>query len=680
MKKSVTLIAGSEETRKTLEKEIIDIIKDININSFSIDEHEFFYIDDNIVILSSEEIKENLKNKGICIKDENIIVAKRTISYDYIDEVVAIPDNTKVLLVNDSKKSSIDCIKNMKDLGINHLDIYPYYPEIEKEYKDISIAITPGELDKIPEYVNTVYNITPRVFDLSTLITIMYKLELLQEFNKDVSYRYLLKIVNMAKRISNSNNHLRNINLHLNTVISGLNKGYLLYDNSGEIKVVNEKLKSIFDIKQKFIIGNKIEHIIKSKKVLNFLYNKGKNRLDSLEYFTKIINIEKVELDNKGLQMAIFECIYEKKNVNKDFLNKGFIAKYNFNDIIGQSRCIKKAKDISKKLASSDLTILIEGESGTGKELFASSIHNSSKRNGGPFLAVNFSALPEDLLESHLFGYEDGAFTGAKKGGKKGLFEEADGGTIFLDEIGDISKKLQTRLLRVLQEKEIMRVGGSKIINIDVRVIAATNKNLEKMVRDNEFREDLYYRLKMGYINIPPLRDRKEDIKYLIKHFIDCEANDNIKIDEDVFNILDKYEWFGNVRELKNMVSYIIAIRESNYININDLPEYILKKYKLNNKINNINKEIDTKNDYFKNSEIKFILNEIYISNEIGEIIGRNKISERSKEIGIDMTISQVRTKLNKLESLGYIVKNKGKFGTKITEKGKLFLNGYFNG
>ena len=232
--------------------------------------------------------------------------------------------------------------------------------------------------------------------------------------------------------------------------------------------------------------------------------------------------------------------------------------KYKPEDIIGESSAIREVKKMIEKAAKVPATVLLKGESGTGKELFANSIHAQSKRAGNNFVRVNCAALSNSLLESELFGYEEGSFTGAIKGGKKGLFEEADKGTIFLDEISEVSMSTQAKLLRVLQEKEIMRVGSNHPLSIDVRVIAATNANLSKAIKEGRFREDLFYRLNILPIMIPPLRDRKEDIPLLVKNFIIKFNNEYgrhiLDISKDALNILLGYDWPGNVRELENIV------------------------------------------------------------------------------------------------------------------------------
>jgi PAS domain S-box-containing protein len=233
-------------------------------------------------------------------------------------------------------------------------------------------------------------------------------------------------------------------------------------------------------------------------------------------------------------------------------------ARYTWDDIVGTAAALSAAKQQAMRAAETPATVLLRGESGTGKELFAHAIHNASKRSRGQFVRVNCTALPEQLLESELFGHEEGAFTGTMKGGKRGLFEEADRGTLFLDEIGDITMAIQQKLLRVLQEKEIMRVGSTVPVPVDVRIIAATNANLEQKIKDQIFREDLYYRLNVLPIWIPPLRDIKEDLP-LLAHYIVTRLNLDYgrqveRIDDDAMEMLSEYHWPGNVRELQNVI------------------------------------------------------------------------------------------------------------------------------
>ena len=274
--------------------------------------------------------------------------------------------------------------------------------------------------------------------------------------------------------------------------------------------------------------------------------------------------------------------------------------------IIGNSPVLEHAIDIARQVSPTDLSVLVTGESGTGKEVFARAIHQSSGREGA-FVAINCSAIPESLFESEMFGYESGAFTGALSKGKIGKIEIANGGTLFLDEIGDMPLHMQAKLLRVLQERQLMRVGGDKSISLDVRVISATHRNLEDMVKAGTFREDLYYRLNVVNIKLPSLSDRIEDVPLFVKLFIEefCREN-HMKvpnISPEILNMLMNYSWPGNIRELKNMVEHLVVFSKNNEIQIDTLPEYI------NNKED---KTISIKNeksltDHIRKTEIKAI-------------------------------------------------------------------------
>jgi DNA-binding NtrC family response regulator len=253
--------------------------------------------------------------------------------------------------------------------------------------------------------------------------------------------------------------------------------------------------------------------------------------------------------------------------------------KFSFGAIIGRSRVMEKVFDLIKAAAPTRSTILIEGESGTGKELVARAIHQNSNRASFPFIVVNSGSLPPDLLESHLFGHVKGAFTGAVAE-KQGLFEAADKGTIFFDEISSLNLETQAKLLRVMQDREFMHLGGTKTIKVDVRIIAATNTDLEELIRRKAFRLDLYYRLNVIKIALPPLRDRREDIPILVKHFLDLYANENGKaiegVTEDVLEIFESNPWPGNVRELENMIERAVVFAKARIITRENLPETLL--------------------------------------------------------------------------------------------------------
>ena len=372
----------------------------------------------------------------------------------------------------------------------------------------------------------------------------------------------------------------------LETLLNSMDKAIVSIDIEGNIDRYNSKFEKIF----------KLKHTVYNKNIfdiLDFMKNTSISKFEKEKsnsfYYKKdnyilrgVYNVSTITLNNE-LKGYVIDFIDKKdaiKNYNK--INKEY--KIMLDSIIGESDIIKSTKNEALIASKSTSTVLIIGESGTGKELFARAIHNHSKRSENPFIAVNCAAIPDNLLESELFGYEEGAFTGAKKGGNLGKFELAHKGTIFLDEIGDMSLHLQAKLLRVLQEKELNKIGSNYNKTIDVRVIAATNKNLEEMVSSGLFREDLYYRLNVIPISLPSLRERKEDIPllidFMVKEYSKKLDKDVDDVEKDVLEALLKYKWPGNIRELQNIIEYTVNMSLSNTITIDLLPNKIKQKEK----------------------------------------------------------------------------------------------------
>lgn len=303
---------------------------------------------------------------------------------------------------------------------------------------------------------------------------------------------------------------------------------------------------------------------------------KRKDSVQNIQNLMVIVSLKPIEIDEKERMYVVsFEDAETIRSAEGKIRNKlrenGLIARYRFENILGHSPSMLDVIHNAYKYSQYDSNILILGESGTGKELFAQSIHNASQRSNKPFVAINCAAMPEQLLESEFFGYVEGSFTGSAKGGKAGLFEQAHKGTIFLDEIGELPVTLQAKLLRVLQEKEIRRIGDSKVIPIDVRVICATNINIEKMINENKFRLDLYYRINVFQIKIPALRERIDDIPELYDAFIRKKArylgmHDIPETTEAALTLLKQYNWPGNIRELQNVCERLLAVCEGKTI------------------------------------------------------------------------------------------------------------------
>ncbi len=580
-KKNITIVAGSMNTAKALRDQLSEYLTDQVVHLCAIEDGVTHPIVNDVILFSSELTKEDLIAAQCFCSSCETIVAGRMVNYDFIDQIVDIPTGTSVLLVNDLIETSRALIDNLEAIGIDHLRYTPYCPGMPQPSTDIKIAITPGESDKVPSTIEMIYDIGPRLLDFSTVTKVLISLGILGEQAELYSRAYLEKIIRIAKRLAATRLEVEGLNDQLHQVIDGLKEGLMVYRQDGIIQVMNDYACKLLGVRQQQVIGKGLKSVLHHKGLVQYLYGTADAGVKVLEIEGYMVSLIKMQSKNGDIVVSLKRpdlMQEENRAVQQELARKGFTAKYGFSDIIGDSEILVRAKVVCGKLAKSDLTILLHGESGTGKELFASAIHRASRRQMGPFLAINFSALPDELIESELFGYEEGAFTGAKKGGKSGLFEQADGGTLFLDEIGDISPKVQARLLRVLQEGEIMRIGAQEIKRVDVRVVAATNKDLSELVSAGSFREDLYYRLQMGYVYLPPLRKRFGDIEHLIPVLLRLESMTHMHVSKEVLFSLMGHTWPGNVRELKNCIRYMCAMADTEELTLIDLPEYLKDK------------------------------------------------------------------------------------------------------
>lgn len=378
---------------------------------------------------------------------------------------------------------------------------------------------------------------------------------------------------------------------YLEATINTLQEGVLIVTTDGTIIRTNDVLLNIFKIEEERVLNRQLNQVFDygslGKQPLNEteIVNKEMDLKvnDDLETRHVLLNVKPIRSIEREIMGSLIS-VKEIKNV-RQFINEltGSQAKFSFVDIVGNSPVMSVCKKEAKLAASSNVTVLLMGESGTGKDLFAQAIHNESSRIKKPFIAINCGATSRDLLGSELFGYVEGAFTGARKGGSAGKFEIADGGTLFLDEIGEMSLEMQVLLLRVLQEKEVVRIGGHKVISVDVRIVAATNKNLEEQVRKGAFREDLFYRLNVMPIKIPSLRKCKEDIEQLVISFtekLNARLQKRIKvISPSLIDILKEYDWPGNVRELQNVLERAIIYSSGDTLLPDFLPEELRSNF-----------------------------------------------------------------------------------------------------
>ena len=594
-----------------------------------------------------------------------------------IETLMKIPKGTCSYFVNISETMVRECIARLSQLGINHIDFIPYFPGANIT-KKCDYAITVGEIRYVPEYVKNIIDLGHRVPDSDTIVEVALRLKLEHLLEMENFKNYFNSLASSNYSFNQLFGRSLNMESHFEIIMEIIDSGIIGVDENNIVFTCNSKAEEITGIDKGQIIDIPAnlcfpfipfaECRLTRKKITNKL----------VKFNSIVINVTVNPVIRRNKYIGAFATIQKfteeetkQNNLRIQLLNKGHKAKYTFDDIIGESQAIGKACAIAKKMAKSNSVVLITGESGTGKELFAHAIHNESNRKNYPFIVINCAAMPDNLLESELFGYEEGAFTGAKKGGKLGLFEFAHKGSIFLDEVEAMSPALQVKLLRVIQEGEIMHVGGDRIINVDVRLIAASNRALEDLVANGNFRIDLYYRLNTLPVEIPPLRERKEDIMILFDS-IKNKLGSKFIISTQVKDAFMSHEWMGNVRELHNYVEYLSHLG-LDYIDVDNIPSSFHKRLS-EIKSEKAEKSLDVsllkKIAKNKLDDYLYVLEILYESYINKSNLGRLSIAEKAQSTGRYLTQQEVRSILYDLNNLGLIKISKGRGGSKINDRG----------
>lgn len=599
------------------------------------------------------------------------IIASRSVSYDTLNDIFRIPEGSTVYLLNDFYSSALETIAYLKELGITHIKYEPLHPGAKAD-PQIKTVVTVGEHDLMPPSAEEIIDIGIRTIGISTIVEILLRLDLPQETIERFSTRYIEDIVSLLGEVHQLNNRNGRTRNQLETIITNVDEAIISIDKDWYISVFNNAAEKIFGIKREQIVGKHVRQVLReeSEKFL-FLHADAGSKNEIFQFDDKKILVNVSALQEPG---GTFETLYVVKEITEiqeleqkirmKIAPKRYVAQYSLDDIVGVSEAINERKKMVRKISRFDSPAYIYGESGTGKELFAQAIHLCSARRNGPFVAVNFPAISESLLESELFGYAEGAFTGAKKGGKPGLFEQAHGGTLFLDEIGDSPLEFQIRLLRVLQEKQVRRLGDDKVIPVDVRIIVATNKDIRELVSEGKFREDLYYRIHVLPIDIPPLRERREDILPLAQRFwFDLAEDMGKKLDfdnfiNDVKLTLTSYDFPGNVRQLRNVIEYLICVTDGGTAQQKDLPPELRETHEQSDRTQKIDV---TSAQALK----KKCLQKILERSEAGLQSGRRTLS---KELMVSE--DKIKKTIKSLEEEGFVITLCGRKGIQITKKG----------
>lgn len=673
----IAVVAADERVGIGFKNQLESIFHDeMEIVVLSIEDEQENFLGFDLIMAASSAIYDEVKKKAPL--NAKIITVIRNINILELHKVLDIEAGAKALVVSNFFYAAKETVDLLKEIGLNHIKYIPYSPGTklrEEELESIDLAITAGAYDYVPKKITRIIDLGLKVIDISTIVEVILHLGLPLEKINLFSQRYMKEFISLNKKISD-------LKSTLIAVLNASTDGIMALDLNSNVIFKNNKIETYLGTDKKIREGDNIAEFIDNANILNFIKSYEDKGSDVFNINKRDVMINKSYLsDNKKVTGTVVSFNYvseiqnKEKEIRKKLVNKGNVAKYDFSDVIGCSKSIKSVTEMTRKVAKTDLSVLILGENGTGKELYAQAIHRNSSRRDGPFVAVNFAALPESLAESELFGYEEGAFTGAKKGGKRGLFELAHLGTIFLDEIGDASLSIQASLLRVIQEKEVLRIGGTSPVPVDVRIIAATNRNLKEMIKLNQFRQDLYYRLNTITIKVPPLRERKEDIKYIIDYYMK-NLKVGKKFTKEALDKLIEYDWPGNVRELENLIHYVAEIVDDDVIDVDDLPIDIAEGSNMieedDTSVVNIIKSLE---NICSLAIFKSVLEELEIADDSYIRASRAYLLDKLLSKGIKTTDSTLRKALKELDKWGFINVGSTRQGTRINQRGKTFLS-----
>lgn len=560
----------------------------VDVRGYIFEERSFIEYRPDLV-LSSGDYCDPLVREAF--PDIPMISATRVLTGNNLEQVLAIPPETRVLVISYPKGPVQESIDLLKQAGINHILYDCYERGMPVEPGQYEYAITANMAYVCPVPIKHVINLGQKALSVRSFM------EILEFFGLDMRYanvfenRYFRLHIETCRKVVSALGDSEHLRQTQSFTLDEMDEGIVSLDESGQLLFANQSAQRFFPSGGDILANPELQQAIAQldrERIAARPDTPGRvsrtaDIIISAQGGSMLCRKSIVDIDAGGQRQRLYtfrrtEQIQAlEQSVRRKLYNKGFSARYNFGDIWGDNPRSMRVRAKALAFAGTEQTVLIVGESGTGKEMLAQAIHNSSSRAGKPFVGVNLTSMSQSLIESELFGYQEGAFTGARRGGKPGLFEIANEGTLFLDEIGDAPLGVQILLLRVLEERVITRVGGLHPIPINVRIIAATNQPLHDMIKTGAFRSDLYYRLNVLSIRTAPLRTMRDEVAGFLSHYCHQLFGYPVTFSGEAVRILTDYNWPGNFRELKNVAEYLHCICGGQaYLTVDDLPEYLL--------------------------------------------------------------------------------------------------------
>lgn len=560
----------------------------VDIRGYSKDECCFFDREPALVVTSGPYAAELAQS---AFPGAPLVAATRVLTGINIEQVLAIPHGTRVLVVSNPEGPVLETIDLLMQAGIDHISYEGYWPGKDIDLDQFDYAITPNMLYVCPHAFKHVINLQQKALSVRTFMEILTILGIDLHYADIFENRYFRIHIDTCRKVVQALGRSEQLGRTQSLILDQMEEALISTTAKGQFLFVNRQAKKLFGLDEHFRVSAELRRAIDTLDRAQLQNTPGHRMTQCTQNI--ILNVyedhffcyKAVISAESGIPQIFysFRKIEQIQEMERSLRNKlyarEFSAKYTFHDIWGNSSKLMQNKAMAKMFAKTNQTILLVGESGTGKELMAQAIHNASPRASAPFVAVNLAAFSRSLLESELFGYESGAFTGAQKKGKIGLFEIANHGTIFLDEIGDAPLDVQILLLRVLEERVITRVGGIHQIPVDLRIIAATNRPLQDMVRDGTFRIDLYYRLNVLSIHTQPVRSMPGEIVPFLQQYIHRLSGSVKEFSPQAEQLLQEYSWPGNFRELRNVAEFLHCISPgTKAIAAEQLPQYLLEE------------------------------------------------------------------------------------------------------